>query len=90
MDDVQAVLEGMTSEIYARPEVTPVSYAKTWLFELARVSETVELTALPDSENQIYKRDEVWDKCNVLNGSLDENIPIHSQCRSPYERYGGN
>jgi hypothetical protein len=58
--------------------VTPVSYGKTWLFELAQVNKTVELTTPSDSENQTYKRGEVWDKSNVLNGSLDENIPIHS------------
>ena len=90
MDDVQAVLEGLISEVAARPQVTPVSYAKSWLFELARANEAVELTAPPDSENQIYKRDEVWDKSNALDGSLNENIPIHPQCRRPYERYGGN
>jgi len=90
MDDVEAVLEGLTSEVDARPQVTPVSYAKSWLFELARGNETVELTASPDSENRMNKRDEVWEKSNVLNGSLDENIPIRSQCHGPYERYWSN
>ena len=51
VNDIHAIFKEYSSEFLTRPQVTPVSYVKSWLFELARVNEAFELTTSPDSEN---------------------------------------
>jgi len=51
------------------------------------------LAASPNSGDQIYidkMRSWSLEKSDVLDGSLDEDVLIYSQCRRPHERHGCN